>query len=166
MDTKLLTLSEAARACHRSHGTLRRLIEAGRLIPEPREDQNKRIFVSVAALNSAGLEILDEPFSAGRSSAVHAETERLKSEVERLKSEVEAAHGEIADLQAQCEVLVSGVGRAEVALEGTRVAYDALRRVRVGSVPPPPWIAADSRQQSTEVDSGSSDAKHGSHRSH
>jgi hypothetical protein len=57
---------------------------------------------------------------------------------------LEAAHGEIADLKAQCEVLVSGVGRAEVALEGTRVAYDALRRVRVGNVPAPPWLATDS----------------------
>ena len=165
MDTKLLTLSEAARACHKSHGTLRRLIEAGRLIPEPREDQNKRIFVSVAALNGAGLEILDEPFSAGRSSVVHAETELLKIEVERLRADLEVAHGEIADLQAQCEVLVSGVGRAEVALEGTRVAYDALRRVRVGNVPPPPWLATDSRQQSTGVESDSLDAKHGGHQS-
>ena len=166
MDTKLLTLSDAARACHKSHGTLRRLIEAGKLITAPREDQNKRIFVSVAALNNAGLEILDEPFSAGRGSVVYAESERLKIEVARLKDLLESAHGEIADLKAQCEVLASGVGRAEVALEGTRVAYDALRRVRVGNVPPPPWLATDSRRQSTDVDSDSLDAKHGSHQSH
>ena len=82
MDTKLLTLSEAARACHKSHGTLRRLIEAGALIPEPREDQNKRIFVSVAALNNAGLEILDEPFRGGRSYVADGEVERLKAELE------------------------------------------------------------------------------------
>jgi hypothetical protein len=129
MDTKLLTLSEAARACHKSHGTLRRLIEAGALVPEPREDQNKRIFVSVAALNNAGLEILDEPFRGGRSYVGDGE-------VERLKAELEAAHGEIAELRAQCEVLVSGVGRMEVALEGTRAAYEALRRVRSISTPP------------------------------
>jgi hypothetical protein len=155
MDTKLLTLSEAARACHRSHGTLRRLIEAGNLIPEPREDQNKRIFVSIAALNNAGLEILDEPFRPGRASVVNAETERLKAEVERLKADLETSHGEIAELRAQCEVLVSGVGRIEVALESARSAYEALRRVRTGSVPPPPWIAASSARRSTDVDSGS-----------
>jgi hypothetical protein len=72
------------------------LIEAGSLIPEPREDQNKRIFVSVAALNNAGLEILDEPFRGGRSHVADGE-------VERLKAELEAAHGEIAELRAQSE---------------------------------------------------------------
>ena len=155
MDTKLLTLSEAARACHKSHGTLRRLIEAGALIPEPREDQNKRIFVSVAALNNAGLEILDEPFRGGRSYVADGE-------VERLKAELETAHGEIAELRAQCEVLVSGVGRIEVALEGTRAAYDALRRVRALSTPPPPWLPTNPRRRSTDVDSDSLDVKHGS----
>jgi len=155
MDTKLLTLSEAARACHKSHGTLRRLIEAGALIPEPREDQNKRIFVSVAALNNAGLEILDEPFRGGRSYVADGE-------VERLKAELEAAHGEIAELRAQCEVLVSGVGRIEVALEGTRAAYDALRRVRALSTPPPPWLPTNPRRRSTDVDSDSLDVKRGS----
>jgi hypothetical protein len=155
MDTKLLTLSEAARACHKSHGTLRRLIEAGALIPEPREDQNKRIFVSVAALNNAGLEILDEPFRGGRSYVADGE-------VERLKAELETAHGEIAELRAQCEVLVSGVGRIEVALEGTRAAYDALRRVRALSTPPPPWLPTNPRRRSTDVDSDSLDVKRGS----
>ena len=154
MDTKLLTLSEAARACHKSHGTLRRLIEAGALVPEPREDQNKRIFVSVAALNNAGLAILDEPFRGGRSYVADGE-------VERLKAEVESAHGEIAELRAQCEVLLSGVGRMEVALEGTRVAYDALRRVRVTSTPPPPWLPTNPRRRSTDVDSDSLDVKRG-----
>ena len=155
MDTKLLTLSEAARACHKSHGTLRRLIEAGALIPEPREDQNKRIFVSVAALNNAGLEILDEPFRGGRSYVADGEGERLKAELE-------AAHGEIAELRAQCEVLVSGVGRIEVALEGTRAAYDARRRVRALSTPPPPWLPTNPRRRSTDVDSDSLDVKRGS----
>lgn len=155
MTTKLLTLSEAARACHRSHGTLRRLIEAGKLIPEPREDQNKRIFVSVAALNNAGLEILDEPFRGDHASVVSAETERLKAEIARLRDDLEAAHSEIAELRAQCEVLVSGVGRVEVALEGTRGAYEALRRVRIGAVPPPPWLANDAARRSTDVDSES-----------
>ena len=103
------------------------------MVPEPREDQNKRIFVSVAALNNAGLEILDEPFRGGRSYVADGE-------VERLKAELETAHGEIAELRAQCEVLLSGVGRMEVALEGTRVAYDALRRVRAISTPPAPWL--------------------------
>jgi hypothetical protein len=154
MDTKLLTLSEAARACHKSHGTLRRLIEAGSLIPEPREDQNKRIFVSVAALNNAGLEILDEPFRGGRSHVADGE-------VERLKAELEAAHGEIAGLRAQCEVLVSGVGRIEVALEGTRAAYDALRRVRALSTPPAPWLPTNPRRRSTDTGSDSLDAKRG-----
>jgi hypothetical protein len=46
------------------------------------------------------------------------------------------------------------------------VAYDALRRVRVGNVPPPPWLATDSRQQSTGVDSDPLDAKHGRDQSH
>ena len=155
MDTKLLTLSEAARACHKSHGTLRRLIEAGALVPEPREDQNKRIFVSVAALNNAGLEILDEPFRGGRSYVADGE-------VERLKAELEAAHGEIAELRAQCEVLVSGVGRMEVALEGTRAAYEALRRVRAISTPPAPWLPTSPRRRSTDVDSDSLDVKRGS----
>ena len=150
MDTKLLTLSEAARACHKSHGTLRRLIEAGALIPEPREDQNKRIFVSVAALNNAGLEILDEPFRGGRSHVADGE-------VERLKAELEAAHGEIAELRAQCEVLVSGVGRIEVALEGTRAAYEALRRVRAISTPAPPWLPTNPRRRSTDVGSDLAD---------
>ena len=155
MDTKLLTLSEAARACHKSHGTLRRLIEAGALVPEPREDQNKRIFVSVAALNNAGLEILDEPFRGGRSYVADGE-------VERLKAELEAAHGEIAELRAQCEVLVSGVGRMEVALEGTRAAYEALRRVRAISTPPAPWLPTSPRRRSTDTSSDSLDAKRGS----
>ena len=154
MDTKLLTLSEAARACHKSHGTLRRLIEAGTLIPEPREDQNKRIFVSVAALNKAGLEILDEPFRGGRSYVADGE-------VERLKAELETAHAEIAELRAQCEVLVSGVGRIEVALEGTRAAYEALRRVRVASTPPAPWLPTNPRRRSTDTSSDSFDAKRG-----
>jgi hypothetical protein len=154
MDTKLLTLSEAARACHKSHGTLRRLIEAGALVPEPREDQNKRIFVSVAALNNAGLEILDEPFRGGRSYVGDGE-------VERLKAELEAAHGEIAELRAQCEVLVSGVGRMEVALEGTRAAYEALRRVRSISTPPAPWLSTTPRRRSTDTGSDSLDAKRG-----
>jgi hypothetical protein len=154
MDTKLLTLSEAARACHKSHGTLRRLIEAGALVPEPREDQNKRIFVSVAALNNAGLEILDEPFRGGRSYVADGE-------VERLKAELETAHGEIAELRAQCEVLLSGVGRMEVALEGTRVAYDALRRVRAISTPPAPWLPTNPRRRSTDTNSDSLDAKRG-----
>ena len=155
MDTKLLTLSEAARACHKLHGTLRRLIEAGALVPEPREDQNKRIFVSVAALNNAGLEILDEPFRGGRSYVADGE-------VERLKAELEAAHGEIAELRAQCEVLVSGVGRMEVALEGTRAAYEALRRVRAISTPPAPWLPTSPRRRSTDTSSDSLDAKRGS----
>ncbi len=154
MDTKLLTLSEAARACHKSHGTLRRLIEAGALIPEPREDQNKRIFVSVDALNKAGLEILDEPFRGGRSYAANGE-------VERLKVELEAAHGEIAELRAENEVLVSGVGRIEVALEGTRAAYEALRRVRAVITPPAPWLSANPRRRSTDTSSDSFDTKRG-----
>jgi hypothetical protein len=131
------------------------LIEAGALIPEPREDQNKRIFVSVAALNNAGLEILDEPFRGGRSYVADGE-------VERLKAELETAYGEIAELRAQCEVLVSGVGRIEVALEGTRAAYDALRRVRALSTPPPPWLPTNPRRRSTDVDSDSLDVKRGS----
>jgi hypothetical protein len=126
MDTKLLTLSEAARACHKSHGTLRRLIEAGVLVPEPREDQNKRIFVSLAALNNAGLEILDEPFRGGRSYVAD-------SEVDRLKAELEAAHGEI----------------------------EALRRVRVVSTPPAPWLPTNPRRRSTDTDSDSLDTKRG-----
>jgi hypothetical protein len=130
------------------------LIEAGALVPEPREDQNKRIFVSVAALNNAGLEILDEPFRGGRSYVADGE-------VERLKAELETAHGEIAELRAQCEVLLSGVGRMEVALEGTRVAYDALRRVRAISTPPAPWLPTNPRRRSTDTNSDSLDAKRG-----
>jgi hypothetical protein len=128
------------------------LIEAGALVPEPREDQNKRIFVSVAALNNAGLEILDEPFRGGRSYVADGE-------VERLKAELETAHGEIAELRAQCEVLLSGVGRMEVALEGTRVAYDALRRVRAISTPPAPWLPTDTNSDSLDAKRGGQQAK-------
>jgi hypothetical protein len=110
--------------------------------------------VSVSALNNAGLEILDEPFRGGRSYVADGE-------VERLKAELESAHGEIAELRAQCEVLVSGVGRIEVALEGTRAAYDALRRVRVVSTPPAPWLPTNPRRRSTDTSSDLFDAKRG-----
>lgn len=101
-----LTLKAAAEIVGKSEATLRRLVKAGKLVPEPRPVSNAPYLVTLEALEAAGL-TPERAYTAptqGEPVALSERVSELAAEVARLRPfEVEAAvNGEaVRRLEAQ-----------------------------------------------------------------